>query len=470
MMRKTTRPRLAWAALAALAIGAGAGARGQHPPTPGGFATTIALDEPPYAFAVDVTAARAVVVGDPHRPDRTAVSVIDLRSGATIRARREPGQEVAIDHRTGRAFVFYRASEDQASADVFARTLDLTTGALLRTVKIHAAPSAVTVDEDTDRVFVDVGGGAEVLDARDGRLLPGIRCGAGARSMRAVDRRAGPVTIDVVARAITRSDGETLPFCDGLVVDARHRLLRTIPLSARDGVVEAPAGRVFQADAQDVDAADGNPHFPAQQGLVRLFDAWTGRELAVVKAGFGDGSLVVDWRTGHVFSANTGDDPAGVTGYTGPSVTMLDARTGRLLRVAPIAFAGAGPAGASAGKGDPGPGSGPGLSNFTVTLDQRDSRLFVANYYSDGVSVLDTRTGLLLTTWRVLAPLKVVVDERARRAFVLAGAATEHVAASDPWGWVPAPLRRALPFIPPPSPARTRMLPPRIVMVDEDNP
>lgn len=205
------------------------------------------------------------------------------------------------------------------------------------------------------------------------------------------------------------------------------------------------AGHIFLAGAESMDAADNNPHFPASRGPVRMFDIRSGRELASVEVGYGDAGLLVDdARAGHVFSVNAGSDPAGVNGYTGASVSMLNARTGRLVRTVPI-----------------------GDDPLSVASDTIAGLLFVADYNGDKVVVIDARTGRLVWTLPLPGPIGVAVDARARRVFVLAGAAQRRVLAADPWRWMPVSLRRALPFIPPPPGLRTVSYPPRIVMFDE---
>ncbi|HWE60413.1 MAG TPA: hypothetical protein VHB98_01755, partial [Chloroflexota bacterium] len=69
------------------------------------------------------------------------------------------------------------------------------------------------------------------------------------------------------------------------------------------------------------------------------------------------------------------------------------------------------------------------------------------------VDVRDGRTGRLLRTMPVgVAPGSLAVDERTHRALVVNGGG--QVPATDPWGWLPASVRRHV-SLPPPPPVRT---------------
>ena len=122
-------------------------------------------------------------------------------------------------------------------------------------------------------------------------------------------------------------------------------------------------------------------------------------------------------------------------------MVMLDAVSGRILRTVPV-----------------------GLAPLALAVDTRSRRVFVVNrgsydvikFYTirDGsLSVLDALTGTVLRT----VPLPgnagpAVVDEHTGRAFVVIHR-RRPVGTVDPWGWIPSPLRRLLPFVPaPPTP------------------
>ncbi len=73
---------------------------------------------------------------------------------------------------------------------------------------------------------------------------------------------------------------------------------------------------------------------------------------------------------------------------------------------------------------------------------------FVTDVFANAVSVLDTRR------WRVrrvvaagLAPVDLALDDRANH-LVVESIQTPGAVRSDPWVWIPAPLRDRLPFVP----------------------
>jgi YVTN family beta-propeller protein len=98
--------------------------------------------------------------------------------------------------------------------------------------------------------------------------------------------------------------------------------------------------------------------------------------IASSAVGRGPSALAVDPRSGHVLVANSVDG----------TVTMLDARTGRVLHTAAVG----------------------GYPN-QVQVNPRTTRAFVLNAADDSVSVLDTRTGAVLHTLRLgVAPAPAV--------------------------------------------------------------
>jgi YVTN family beta-propeller protein len=92
----------------------------------------------------------------------------------------------------------------------------------------------------------------------------------------------------------------------------------------------------------------------------------------------------VDLVSGHVFVANSADN----------TVTMLDARTGRVLHTTAVG-------------GDP----------EQLQINPHTARTFVLNQTDGSVSVLDTRTGAVLHTLRLGAALAPGQDQRSRETF-----------------------------------------------------
>jgi len=212
-----------------------------------------------------------------------------------------------------------------------------------------------------------------------------------------------------------------------IVLDTRGgRIVRTVPVGPQPGAiaVDDRTGRAFVL----------NP----LQATVAVFATHSGTLLRTVSGGAGPHALAVDARRGRVFVA------------TGSDLEALDAATG--VRLSAVALGGY-------------PGG--------VTVAERSDRVYipvVPAFDAHGplglghVSVLDARTGALVDTLPAgVGPLTVAVDERARRVLIVNSSGDMPV--SDPWSWLPAPLQRALPFLPAPGP-RTRRVPSSVTVLD----
>ncbi|HKO24247.1 MAG TPA: hypothetical protein VJY65_05835, partial [Chloroflexota bacterium] len=84
------------------------------------------------------------------------------------------------------------------------------------------------------------------------------------------------------------------------------------------------------------------------------------------------------------------------------------------------------------------------------------------------VRILDARTGAPLRTLSVTPPVGVMatgmaVDERNGHVFVINGPG--FVTLPDSWAWLPAWLRRRLPFLPPPG-RHSHPVPAGVTMID----
>jgi YVTN family beta-propeller protein len=139
-----------------------------------------------------------------------------------------------------------------------------------------------------------------------------------------------------------------------------------------------------------VDVDEGrNRAFVANSGsdTVSVLDARTGALLRTVAVGTTPTTVAVDATYGHVFVANRGSG----------TISVLDARTGTVLRTIAV-------------------GRAPGA----LEVDPTRRRVFVANTGSGTVSVLDLQTGALLRTVAVgKSPTDVVMDRVGDRAFVV---------------------------------------------------
>jgi YVTN family beta-propeller protein len=155
------------------------------------------------------------------------------------------------------------------------------------------------------------------------------------------------------------------------IVDARRgRVLRTVGvgLSPRAVAVDERTGRVFVTN-------DG-------ERSVSVLDAYSGTVLRTVRVGFGPLAIATDDRDGRVLVANEGvTDSAGDPLGNG-SVSVLDARGGKVLGTVVV-----------------------GMSPRAVVVDQQRGRAYVLNrvdanggVVNGSVSVLDVRRGKLLAT------------------------------------------------------------------------
>jgi YVTN family beta-propeller protein len=110
--------------------------------------------------------------------------------------------------------------------------------------------------------------------------------------------------------------------------------------------------------------------------------------IASSAVGRGPSALAVDPRSGHVFVANSVDG----------TVTMLDARTGRVLRTTSVG-------------GDP----------DQLQVNPRTARAFVLRAADDTVTVLDTGTGAVLGTLRLGAAPALALGQPSSGTFAFAG-------------------------------------------------
>lgn len=184
--------------------------------------------------------------------------------------------------------------------------------AIVSTMVLPGDARAVALDERTKHTFVvddpSQGAGATpgrvyVLDTRTGTVLQTVTVGR-APDFALVDERTGRVFV--------------LNFGSGTVsvLDTdRGTLLRTtrVALGPNAAGVDEQTGRVFVSSL--------SPR--GVHGLVQVLDARSGRLLGSVPVGAYPGVFAVDERTGHVFIVSN------------ESTRMLDATSGRLLRIIP---------------------------------------------------------------------------------------------------------------------------------------
>ncbi len=237
------------------------------------------------------------------------------------------------------------------------------------------APLSVAVDSRSGVAYVGRQDGAvTLLDTHTGAALRTIATAGRTQSV--------SVAVAPGLRRVYLAHGYSASGVAGNeleILDARTRHVlyrRTVRNLTGDMAVDEPLHTLFVA---------------TQTGVSRL-DARTGRLLGWTWSS-GPNGLVVDRRTQHVFV------PVGGRG----SVTMLDARSGRVLRSVAVAS-------------DP----------HYIALDERLGRVYVLSYDTT-LSVVDARTGKLLAA-RPLRPFAggfvgytLAADARAGRVVVCEG-------------------------------------------------
>lgn len=289
----------------------------------GGFPDRLTLDAPAH---------RVLLLSSlPFGPSSgITVSIFDTVSGRllrTVRVYPRPGdattcpcfsQPLVVDRDSGAAFVI-------DSGHGLLSRLDAISGRVLWTADLAPTTSgptgaltlgAVDMDARTRRVFVvdSRAGVVRTLDATTGRLLRTTPVGAGPTIM-----------------AIARRGGRVFVFNGGAVsvLDATSgRLLHTIPTTLTSTfaalVADEPSGRVFLADERT--------------GAISMLDATSGRILRTVAVApnIADGGIAVDRGSGRIVVVSGGalDHSGNFTGLG--SASVLDGRSGAVVKTVPV--------------------------------------------------------------------------------------------------------------------------------------
>lgn len=313
------------------------------------------------------------------------------------------------------------------------------------------------------------GGGVAILDAASDRLQHVLHVPDGAWAV-GVDARAHHV---IVAGA----KGNGSPIVVRLFDAASGRLVRRTAFNAPNlipqrMVVDGATGRAFIAAGSLYGPFPG----PMPSGAVLVLDTHTGMPVRTIALGSPVSDIALDHTTGRVFVADRGPTryvqkafPSG--GSMGMSMATdagmlhtLDARTGATISTAPL-------------------GIGPG----SIAVDERRGRVYVTHAGSHdgsgssngvtiviaapmagpgGVSVVDATTGRVLRTLALgVAPASIVLDDRTRQVFIGDGGDFMPRPPADLWAWLPAQVRRRLPFIPQTAPT-ARPRPGRVFALD----
>lgn len=380
---------------------------------------TVSVGLDPTALAVDERAGRVLVVN--HQSG--SVSVLDARSGrriATVPVGLLP-RAVAVDERRGCALIV----SDVGRVSL----LDTRRATVLRAVAVGLSAWDVAVDEGSGHAVVvgtrldragQLRGSVSLLDVATGRVLYQVAVGLLPRSV-VLDTWRG--------RAVVfNADNPSM----GVLDTRRGLLLRTIHLSPPPAAagVDEPSGRVFVLS----DAA----------ASLRVLAATTGQLLATVAVGPnagpaltrppGDQAAVPDRRDGPASMLYTvADDPPG-------ALLAVDGWRGRVI------VASTSPA-----------------ARATLAMPAR--QVSVVDARSGAVLRTIPFDG---------APVAVAVDELRGRAVVLtsAGAISRPVVGWDPWGawacalrtWLPGPA--LLPLSPTTPRPPTRIVPAGVSVVD----
>jgi DNA-binding beta-propeller fold protein YncE len=171
------------------------------------------------------------------------------------------------------------------------------------------------------------------------------------------------------ARAlITNQQSGTLSMLD----TRTGLLLRTIPLTGA-ALGPEPAPVLDEGDGMLFVVED------TQQGRLAVLDARTGAVRQVIQVGSYPQAAALDGRDGHLLVANHGEGMGG-------SVSLIEARTGRVLRTTAV------------------PGS-----PVVIMIDSTTHRAFLSYDDSFKISMLDSESGSLLATMRVRADTDAIL-------------------------------------------------------------
>lgn len=276
---------------------------------------------------------------------------------------------LAMDKHVGQAFINAVAEFSSDTALNTLHVLDLHTGTITRVLFLGQYLIDIAVDQRTGHLFAadwDTNS-VHMLNDGTGVLLRTISVGQNPEQV-------------VVAAGTNRA----FVFNHG---DDAHPASLSL-LNATSGVVVrtilSDAGQDYFAFAVDDRTSRV---FGTRGSVVRVWNAGSGMELARCTIPGGSRSaLAISAGTNRLFVVNSDHQ----------SVSMLDARSGRVLRTIQV-------------------GSHP----TALAVDDQIQRVFVANAGSNSISVLDATTGQPLSTIPVgITPIALAVDARLGHVFV----------------------------------------------------
>jgi len=249
---------------------------------------------------------------------------------------------------------------------------------VVRSVPVGKTPQALAVDPNTGRVFVANGDSntVSVLDARTGAVIRTTPVGQTPQAV-AVDR--------VTGRAfVVNSSSNTV----SVLAASTGRVVRTVAVGKEpvDVATDEVSHRAFVIS----DVAD----------TVSVLDTRTGAVIRSVRVGAAPRDLAVDPGVNRVFVLDSGTAAPNATDVPRNPVSMLDARTGAVLRTFLVGQIGM-------------------VTPGGLAVDDRTHHLFVANSDSNNVMMVDTRTGTVLRTLPIAQSIYIATAPRAHHAFVL---------------------------------------------------
>lgn len=387
-------------------------------PDDGPILRSIALPLSPVAATLDEQTGQAFVLPF---ANMEPIYIVNVDTGQVVSDTLTGNRPIALvaDARTGRAYF--------TAADGAMHVLDTSSGRELRSITLPVAmafSNLLTLDARSGRVFVAGNKQVGILDARDGRLLGTTRLSAHLSVYPqdvAVDLANGHVF--VAGYMDVRTDGiiDILDATSGRIED-----VVPLPRSPSPGslTVDERAGRVSVLDRDN--------------GALTVLDARSGRVLYTRIIGMPLSVVMADAASGRLYVAISEGTPAG-------RVVVLDEASGRTLHTIAV-----------------------GQDTLALVSDAATGHVLVvdgggiAPTGSGAIRVIDGASGRVVRVVRLAQhPQAVAVGTR---RLVVAGETAVPVTAYDPWAWLPAPLRRRLPFIG--SPSAPRLLPGRVDVLD----
>ncbi len=312
-------------------------------------------------------------------------------------------------------------------------------------------------------------GGVAILDAATGRL----------RRILHAPNRAWSVGVDASANRVlvaTSTGFNTaaivVAFFDAATGRLTHRTVLNAPtlFPTRIAVDEA-TGRAFVLASTEF----ATPFSAPRRGYVFVLDTRSGALIRTIALGAAPSDVAIDTTTGRVFVADMGPERFYQKTVAGNGIGVflpigagslhtLDAHTGAPLHTAPLGIA---------------PGS--------IAVDERRGRVYVTHAGGHGgygttnnipivinapvagpggISVVDATTGRVLRTVALgVAPQSLALDNRTQQLFIGDGGDPAPPQPPDPWAWLPAQVRRRVPFLPQHAPAG-RPIPGRVLALD----